>query len=72
MGLFALLIVIGVVVVVATIVVGVRRMNSGEEMVAGGSDGTQLGHEDRSWGPTSRTNGSCFKRKARTDVLGTR
>ena len=53
-GFFGWIIVIGVVVIVAAIVAFVIRMRSGDEMVSGGSAGSQLlGHEDRSWGPTS-------------------
>jgi hypothetical protein len=43
--------------VVAVIVAFVIRMRRGDEMVAGGSYGAQLGHEDTSWGPTSTPSG---------------
>ena len=56
-GLYGWIIVIGIVVIVATIIAFVIRMRSGEEMVAGGSTGTQLGHDDPSWGPSSTPSG---------------
>jgi hypothetical protein len=56
-GLFGWILIIGVIVVVATIIAFVIRMRSDDEMVSGGSMGTQLGHEDASWGPTSTPSG---------------
>jgi hypothetical protein len=58
MGFIALLIIVGIVAVVGTIILFVIRMNRGDEMVAGGSMGSQVGgHEDASWGPTSKPSG---------------
>ena len=56
-GFFGWILIIGVIVVVATIIAFVIRMRSGEEMVSGGSMGTQLGHDEPSWGPTSTPSG---------------
>jgi hypothetical protein len=53
-GFVGWMILIGIVVIVVSIIAFVIRMRSGEEMVAGGSAGSQVfGHEDTSWGPTS-------------------
>lgn len=60
-GFFGWLLIIGIVVVIAAIVAFVIRMRSDEEMVSGGSMGTQLGHEDTSWGPSSTPSGHAHE-----------
>jgi hypothetical protein len=47
-------IIIVVIVIALPLVYMVHRFNQGDEMVAGGSAGNQVGHgEDEDWGPHS-------------------